>query len=754
MALHTTEAIGLSGDALFRNVFQNSPNAYLLLDTHLVILDCNRAYEQRVGTTRGQLVGRSIFQAFPAPLLEREAQLKEAMQRAIDLGISTTIPMLHYPVAATQTQQQTAPNTLQDRYWSVENIPLKDHQGTVRCLLNHVTDITDLTQLQSRQSQLEGTLGADAAGHVAAPLDQIGASEPLIKMQHMLQAERQRMQQWFQQAPGFICIMRGPEHTFEIANDAYYELVGHRDIIGRTVAQVMPEVVEQGFLDKLNQVFCTGQPFIGRALPIRLQRQADNPLSERYIDFIYQAIRDPAGKITGIFVQGHDVTESHVLSQKISYQAAHDPLTGLYNRREFSRLVKLLQSGNPARAAERRSPQPTQPHTLLYLDLDQFKIINDRCGHSAGDELLRQVARMLNGRIRHSDILARLGGDEFALILLHCDINDAAAQADRLRTAMHDLAFFWNGRRYNLTLSIGLASFDNPTETTFDHVLSRADAACFLAKEKGRDRIQIYHPSDEELIRQQREMDWAGRLKECLEQDRIVLYSQRIVCLHDRDTTDRRELLARMVDDAGNAVPPGVFIPAAERYGLMPTLDRHIIGKALSALHGLPADQRENTLYFVNISGITLSDDTLPGDIRQMLARLPGLDPRNVCFEITETAALSNLAASRAAMQTLIHMGFSFALDDFGSGVSSFAYLRQLPVKYIKIDGEFITNIASDPVSRAMVKAMTSVAGIMNIKTVGEFVESRELLALLRELGIGYGQGFGLHRPEPLALHG
>jgi diguanylate cyclase (GGDEF)-like protein len=750
MALPTTEATGFPGDALFRNVFQNSPNAYLLLDTHLVILDCNRAYEQRVGTTRCQLVGRPVFQAFPAPLPERETQLKAAMQQAIDLGINTTIPMLHYPVSATQTPQLANPDTLQDRYWSVENIPLKDHQGSVRCLLNHVTDITDLNQLEQRQNQLEGNLGADTAGHAAAQFDQISASEPLIKMQHILQAERQRMQQWFQQAPGFICILSGPEHVFEIANDAYYELIGNRDAIGRTVAQVMPEVVEQGFLDKLNQVFLTGQPFIGRALPIRLRRQTGNSLSERYIDFIYQAIRDPAGKITGIFVQGHDVTESHILARKISYQAAHDPLTGLYNRREFSRLVKLLQGNKPTRAAERRSPQPTQPHTLLYLDLDQFKIINDRCGHSAGDELLRQVARMLNSRIRHSDILARLGGDEFALILLHCDINDAAAQADRLRTAMHDLAFFWNGRRYNLTLSIGLASFDNPTESRFDHVLSCADAACFLAKEKGRDRIQIYHPSDEELIRQQREMDWASRLKECLEQDRIVLYSQRIVDLHNTDHLDRRELLARMIDDAGNTVPPGVFIPAAERYGLMPALDRHIICKALAALNGLPADQRKSTLYFINISGITLSDDTLLYDIGRMLATFPGLDPRHVCFEITETAALSDLAASRSAMQSLINMGFSFALDDFGSGVSSFAYLRQLPVKYIKIDGEFITNIVNDPVSRAMVKAMTSVADIMNIETIGEFVESHELLALLRELGIGYGQGYGLHKPEPL----
>jgi diguanylate cyclase (GGDEF)-like protein len=543
-----------------------------------------------------------------------------------------------------------------------------------------------------------------------------------------------------------MCVLRGPNHVFELANDAYYALVGKRSIIGKNVRQVMPELISQGFVDTLDTVYKTGEPFVGRALPIQFQSKNEQTPTQRFIDFIYQPIRDGNDNVNGIFVQGHDVTEAHQLARKIHYQAAHDPLTGLVNRRELARQAQALTVTEPL------PPHQQKPHALLYLDLDQFKIINDRCGHAAGDALLRQVAKLLSDHVRDSDILARMGGDEFALVLKHCQARHATMQAERLRNAIQKLVFVWNGQRYGISISVGIAVFRCLDTNSFNQALSLADAACFLAKEKGRNRVQMYHTSDAELIRQQRDMDWAARLRDCLEQGRIQLYGQRIVDLRadSNSTIERWELLARLVDEQGSVVAPGTFIPAAERYGLMPTLDRHVIRLAFTALHALPVEQRERTVFFINMSGMTLSDESLPESIEQMLNALPGLDPRSVCFEITETAAMSNLAASRAAMLRLIALGFSFALDDFGSGVSSFAYLRQLPVRYIKIDGEFITHLEHDPVSRAMVEAMTKVAHTMKIETVGEFVENEDIARMLRELGIDYGQGFGLHKPEPM----
>ena len=300
---------------------------------------------------------------------------------------------------------------------------------------------------------------------------------------------------------------------------------------------------------------------------------------------------------------------------------------------------------------------------------------------------------------------------------------------------------------------MGLVAFDNQVSASFNKALSMADAACFLAKEKGRNRVQVYHPSNTELVQQQRDMDWATRLQDCLAQDRVQLFGQRIYALEpDSDKTiDRYEILARLVDTDGSLVHPGIFIPAAERFGLMPALDLHIIQKAFQALNDLPEQHRKNTKYFVNISGFTLGEDTLLEKIEQIIEALPNFDPRQVCFEITETAALSNLTASQAAMKRLIALGFKFALDDFGSGVSSFSYLRKLPVHYIKIDGEFITHIQHDPVCRVMVEAMAKVARTMEIATIGEFVESQAIADLLTSLGIDYGQGFGLHQPVPLS---
>ncbi|WP_052672986.1 EAL domain-containing protein [Pseudomonas sp. ES3-33] len=543
----------------------------------------------------------------------------------------------------------------------------------------------------------------------------------------------------FQHTPGFMCVLRGRQHIFELANDAYYQLIGHRQILGSALADALPEVIEQGYLDKLDHVFATGEPFIGRALPIKLQCVLDGPLTQCYIDLIYQPIRASSGQISGIFVQGHDVTEAHNLAQDISYQAAHDSLTGLYNRREFDKKSHELDRFSGT-------------HALLYMDLDHFKIINDRGGHDAGDALLRKVAAILKQHVRHTDLLARLGGDEFALILRDCSETDAIELAHTLRSKIRDIPFFWNERRYSVTLSVGLVGFGTLQFLPFSEALSLADIACFLAKEKGRDRVQVSHADDLEITERQRDMDWVNHIKDCIRDDRVVLYGQRFTAMlvQDHGSVECREVLARLLDTEGNLIYPGSFIPPAERFGIIDELDRHIIRKAFSNLQSLPVHQRAKTRYFINVSGVTLSTPGFSAYIARMLADYVDVQPCQVCFEVTETAAIWSLPHTAAVIQQLVDQGFSFALDDFGSGMSSFSYLQQLPVQYVKIDGEFIKGILTHSAGASIVEAVVKVARAMNILTVAESVEFPEFLPLLLEIGVDYGQGYALHRPEPL----
>jgi diguanylate cyclase (GGDEF)-like protein len=547
--------------------------------------------------------------------------------------------------------------------------------------------------------------------------------------------DRSRLEQLFQQAPGFICVLRGPTHIFELANDAYYQLVGHRQIIGHALAEVLPEVVSQGFLDKLDRVYSTGQPFVGRALPIQLQRLAGGSLEQSYIDLIYQPIFDNERQVTGIFVQGNDVTEAHLLALEVTYQAAHDSLTGLYNRREFSKRTQSIGGSGP--------------HALLYMDLDHFKIVNDRCGHAAGDKLLLAVAGVFTDCSDQEDVLARLGGDEFALVRRECAPEDAILLANRLRTAVKELSFIWDGKRYGVSLSVGVVCFGEAAKLDYEEALGLADAACFLAKQKGRNRIQFTALSDEEVTFQQREMDNATRLKQALIDDRIELFVQRIIPLWpEAQYNPSYEVLTRMRDVDGSLISPGGFIPAAERFGLIEDLDRCVVQKIFTYLE--LSSPCEDGTYFINLSAVTLSASGFQEFIEQLLGRCPAVEPAKICFEVTETAAVADMRRTAGAMQRLLDQGFRFALDDFGSGMASFSYLQQLPVQFIKIDGDFVRSILDNVTNAAIVEAVVKVARSMQIATIAESVENEDLLPELRGMGVDYGQGFALHRPEPL----
>lgn len=459
--------------------------------------------------------------------------------------------------------------------------------------------------------------------------------------------------------------------------------------------------------------------------------------SSRSITASAAPIRDSKGTAIGAIMVLRDVSESREMARRLSWQASHDALTGLYNRQEMeTHLEQLLEE------AQRDAAQ----HVLLYLDLDQFKLVNDTSGHLAGDELLRQLSYLLKKSLRDTDMLARLGGDEFGVLLSHCPIEKATEIADNLRTLIHEFRFVWQDNSFEIGVSIGIAPIDQRTESSAA-VMSAADVACYAAKDLGRNRYHIYVPEDEELTRRHGEMAWVSRIRSAIEENRLVLYRQAIQSIHTEYPHEvHTEILVRMVDEKGELIAPGQFIPAAERYNLMPQVDRKIVELTLSHM---AKDQNAPHSVAINLSGNTFGDEEFLTFIHQQLEHF-GIEPKRICFEITETAAITKLSSAIHFIQELKKLGCRFALDDFGSGLSSFSYLKNLPVDYLKIDGAFVRDIVDDPYDRAMVEAICRVGRVMGLKTIAEFVENDRTLEQLRIIGVDYVQGYGIEKPRPL----
>ena len=440
-----------------------------------------------------------------------------------------------------------------------------------------------------------------------------------------------------------------------------------------------------------------------------------------------------------------DVTEAHELSNQLSYQATYDDLTGLVNRREFEdRLQEVIEL-----AQERRSD-----NVLCYLDLDQFKVINDTCGHMAGDELLRQLAQELYRCVRRDDTLARLGGDEFAILLENCSLEHAERAANNVRQAVQNFRFMWNENMFTIGVSIGLTLISQDGES-ISEVLRRADAACYAAKEAGRNRLHVFRMDDKELALRHLEMSWVSRVNAALEENRLELWHQEIAEIsregrpHGHTAEDHFEVLLRMRDTDGTLIMPSTFLPAVERYTLAGKIDRWVLKAMFRWLADNPQTRERIGICAVNLSGQTLGDLNFHNEVITMLEESKVRADR-ICFEITETSAIANLANATLFMQRMKQHGCTFALDDFGSGLSSFAYLKTLPVDFVKIDGLFVKDILSDPVDRAMVKAIIEMAHAMGKLAIAEFVENDEILQELIDLGVDYVQGYGIGRPAPL----
>ncbi|MDH3637438.1 MAG: EAL domain-containing protein [Gammaproteobacteria bacterium] len=434
----------------------------------------------------------------------------------------------------------------------------------------------------------------------------------------------------------------------------------------------------------------------------------------------------------------HDATNTRTLERELKYQASHDSLTDLPNRREFERRLD-----DAILSAERNASH----HVLIYIDLDQFKIVNDTCGHRAGDELLKRVSAVLRTYIRQSDILARLGGDEFGILLHRCSIDQATVIADKLRLAARAIHFMWENKIFDVGLSIGIVEItaDSGSRST---LMSAADMACYAAKDLGRNRIHVYEKSNAELNRRRLEMQWLARMHQAFEDDRFVLFSQAMRPVsRDDDGPERNEILVRMYAENGNLVPAQAFLSAAERYNLITELDRWVIRECFGELH--TNTNQGQSIYSINVSGASLSQADFLDYIKDQLREFQ-VSGSQICFEITETAAISNPENAYIFVSELKSLGCYFALDDFGIGLSSFGYLKELSVDYLKIDGSFIQNIVQDPVDRALVAAINDVGHVMLIDTVAECVENQYILKEIREIGIDYAQGSYIGKPKPL----
>lgn len=460
--------------------------------------------------------------------------------------------------------------------------------------------------------------------------------------------------------------------------------------------------------------------------------------TEYGIDDSAAPIRDRNGQLIGAVVVFHDVTQSRQLTQKLSWQASHDPLTGLVNRRAFKqRVIQLLAT------------KANQEHALFYLDLDQFKVVNDTCGHSAGDQLLRQVTHVMQQRVRSTDTLARLGGDEFGLLLEGCSLEQATALAESLRAMIEAFRFNWEDKTFNIGASIGVVGIDGSNQNLAT-ILSAADAACYMAKSKGRNRVHVCQRHDVELAEQRGQMQWVSRLHQALEQSHFRLYAQEIVPLHRSSLTHHCEILLRLFDSQDDVVEPIAFLPAAERYDLMPAIDRWVIHRFCTQYQQLAqANSESSVLYNINLSGASLKNGSFLNFIKTQLLKYQ-VPPNRICFEITETTAISNLNQAVNFMKDLKQFGCYFALDDFGTGMSSLTYLKTLPVDYLKIDGSFIKQLADNPTDVAIVECFNHLSHQLGIQTIAECVENEKTIERLKLIGIDFAQGYCITEPHLL----
>ena len=491
-------------------------------------------------------------------------------------------------------------------------------------------------------------------------------------------------------------------------------------------------------LDPVSQCLKEGQ-IVRLVKPVNLSGRL---VSKSVIEATVSPIRNRSGKIIGTVLVFHDISKVRELQDHINYQSSHDPLTGLLHRQEFEKHLD---------EALRTAHRDGSHHALCYMDIDQFKIVNENYGHIAGDELLIQLSVLLRSAVRGEDTLARLGGDEFAVLLKDCSLEEAVSKARSIMSIIEECSFVWNGKAIDVGLAFSIVAISSASGSS-NEVFKAAESACYTAKTKGRNQLVIYQSSDPELIKRRGEMRWASRIREALRNQEFQLYYQSILPIQEGNHEGvHYELLMRTESTNHGLVSPEDFIPAAERYNLMGDIDRWVVSAAIkniAKLEKVVQADRQST-YGINLSGQSLGDNSFIGYVSDLFDE-HDVDPGVICFEVTETSAIINEEIALDIIRKLKKLGCKFALDDFGTGVSSYSYLKSYPFDYVKIDGSFIQNILTNPVDAVMVESVCRIAQVMGIKTIAEFVEEKSVIDKLREIGVDFAQGYGIAKPAPL----
>ena len=503
------------------------------------------------------------------------------------------------------------------------------------------------------------------------------------------------------------------------------------------VDEVSAEVVDS----PLQQLLDSKEELLQNESSHCLVRQDGSSVS---VSWVVSLIRDRE-KTSGAVLVMHDTTREKLLIERLGWLALRDPLTSLFNRRAFEEQLEHALKGLRNSGEERRE---NQGHVLLFIDLDQFKVVNDTCGHAAGDELLRQIGENVSHCLRSQDVFARMGGDEFGIILLNCSLAVGEQRAEQIRLVISQTELLWGSSKFVSTASIGLVHLCATGETP-GTALSAADLACYKAKDNGRNRVEIYHESDAALIERYGEMTWVQKIHNALEKDLFLLYAQPVVPLQ-KDLPPHFELLLRLREESGQLIPPGVFIPAAERFGMMPLIDRWVIRHGLRqiAINNAEDESSRENVFAINLSGASFRENGFADEVTALFEHYD-VDYRQVCFEITETHAVTNLAQAVEFITRMRALGCLFALDDFGSGMSSFGYLRHLPVDYLKIDGNLVNGMCGNAIDKAMVEMINHLGHVMQTNTIGEYAETREVVDTLRKCGVDFAQGYALGYPQP-----
>lgn len=682
-------------EGYLRTIINAEPECVVLLAPDAIVTDINPAGLALLETGDAHAVlDRDFFEFVPEP---GRSQLRALLARVCD-GEAERLQELE--IRGLRGGMRRA---------ELHAVALRDTRGGLRALLCVVRDITE------RRRRAEEALHREKE-RVQVTLESIGDG----------------------------VITTGVDGTIEYLNPVAEQMTGWvtEQALGRPLLQVLnlvDEAARTSVQDPVLRCLQEGRTVCLAAPALLLHRHEDREFA---VKVTAAPLRAREREVIGAVLVFHDVTELRTLARQMSFQASHDVLTRLINRREFE--TRLEQALASARASGR-------VHALCFLDLDRFKLVNDSCGHEAGDELLRQLAARLKAGMRERDTLARLGGDEFGVLLLDCPLEKAHGLAESLLGAVRRFRFSWGRQSFEVGASIGLVSVDGHRGSLAE-VMSAADSACYLAKEEGRNRVQVFREGDADRSRRNGEMQWAHRIRRALVENRFRLHFQPIQRLDGGDGQVRNgELLLRMVDEDGHFVPPRVFLPAAERYGLMADIDNWVVDAACTAL-----DERHPMLHGLHTCNINLSAQSLgeASFLAGVERRLHGAREAagTLCFEIAETAAIANLSHAMGFISELRGLGCRFALDDFGAGLSSFGYLKSLPVDYIKIDGGFVKDMLSDPVDHAMVDAINRVGHVLGVQTIAEFVENDRTLACVRAVGVDFAQGYGVGVPHVLTV--